>query len=449
VCIGPYSQANSLRSSLVFLAGMIGLVPQNMTLIKPTSSDVSSFEVQLYQSWRNAAAVLDGLEEGGGKLDDCFGGLVYVSIGALESLLASSTEDDEEVTFSWRRLWKTAHSISNHALSTNAGFVMGSIDGIAANNPRSTTADPNLYDEDGALYGGYEDEETWREMTGATIPLSSPPKTSDDSGLPLLMVCLPELPANADAEVELILASRRAASCLDVFTGSLASSSVQHSDRDPTTLDLNQGILWDTGYDHTNPRTSIEQLTSCVEISSIARFVGRGCACVSTVIAKLIPCNNSLASGANGACINLEDVLCRMIDASINNAKGENEMSSLFTFDEVLNVRLYYISATVSRRKNSSSFEIEMKDDGSSLRTQLHSVLQLKSKQYHDKSNVHRKSSSVNVPAYTVVPVLGMQLSCEKDCGTPIMAMQVTLADMTRMETEIWVRHNRQYGYDK
>lgn len=456
VCIGPYSQANSLRSSLVFLAGMIGLVPQNMTLIKPTSSDVSSFEVQLYQSWRNAAAVLDGLEEGGGKLDDCFGGLVYVSIGALESLLASSTEDDEEVTFSWRRLWKTAHSISNHALSTNAGFVMGSIDGIAANNPRSTTADPNLYDEDGALYGGYEDEETWREMTGATIPLSSPPKTSDDSGLPLLMVCLPELPANADAEVELILASRRAASCLDVFTGSLASSSVQYSDRDTSTLDLNQGILWDTGNDHTNPHASMEQLTSCVKISSIARFVGRGCACMSTVIAKLIPCNNSLALGVNTCCFDLNDVLSRMIDASINNAKGENEMSSLFTIDEVLNVRLYYISASVSRRKvkssegnDSPSFEIDMKDDGSSLRIQLHSVLQLKSKQYHDNANVHRKCRSVSVPAYTVVPVLGMQLSCEKDCGTPMMAMQVTLADMTRMETEIWVRHNRQYEYDK
>merc|ERR1719203_1564672 len=46
VCIGPYSQANVLRSSLVFMAGMIGLVPQSMSLIKPApSSGLSGWEV--------------------------------------------------------------------------------------------------------------------------------------------------------------------------------------------------------------------------------------------------------------------------------------------------------------------------------------------------------------------------------------------------------------------
>ncbi len=457
VCIGPYSQANSLRSSIVLLAGMIGLVPQSMTLIEPASSDVYDFEVQLCQCWQNAAAVLDGLEDGGGKLEDCLGGLVYVSIGALKSIVASA-KDDEDVPVSWQYLWNVVQSISSHALSTNAGFVMGSIDGIAANNPR-TTSDPNLYDEEGVLYGGYEDEETWREMSGSTtIPSSSLLKPSDVSRVPLLMICLPELPANAAAEVELILASRRAASCLDVFTGSQVSSLVQNSDeRYTTTLDLNQSILWDTGYDHTNPQqTTMERVTSRVEISSIARFVGRGCACVSTIIAKLIPCNNSLTSDENELCFDLEDVLSRMIDTSINNSKGKNEMSSLFTIDEVLNVRLYYVAASVSRRKktstacnDSSSVEVEMKDDGSSIRTQLHSVLQQASNNYHAQGNDDRKCRSGKVPAYTVVPVLGMELSGQMNCGTAILAMQVTMADMIRMETEIWVRHNRQYEYDK
>lgn len=59
---------------------MIGLVPQSMTLIKPTALDVTDWEVQLYQSWKNAAAVLDGLDDGGGKLEDCLGGLVYFSV---------------------------------------------------------------------------------------------------------------------------------------------------------------------------------------------------------------------------------------------------------------------------------------------------------------------------------------------------------------------------------
>ncbi len=456
VCIGPYSQANSLRSSIVLLSGMIGLVPQSMTLIEPASSDVSDFEVQLYQSWQNAAAVLDGLEDGGGKLEDCLGGLVYVSIGAFDSIVASA-KDDEDVPVSWRYLWNVVQSISSHAISTNAGFVLGSIDGIAANKPR-TTSDPYLYDESGVLYGGYEDEETWREMSGSrTIPSSSLPKPSDDSSVPLLMICLPELPANAAAEVELILVTRRAASCLDVFTGSQASSLVQNSDeRYTTTLDLNQSILWDTGYDHSNPQTTMERVTSSVEISSIARFVGRGCACVSTVIANLIPCNNSLTSDVNELCFDLEDVLSRMIDTSINNSKGKNEMSSLFTIDEVLNVRVYYVAASVSKRKktstacnDSSSVEVEMKDDGSSIRTQLHSVLQHISNNFHANGNDDRKCRSEKVPAYTVVPVLGMELSGKTNCGTPILAMQVTMADMIRMETDIWVRHNRQYEYNK
>ena len=446
VCIGPYSQANVLRSSLVFLSGMIGLVPQSMTLIKPTASDVTDCEVQLYQSWKNAAAVLDGLEDGGGKLEDCLGGLVYFSAGALGSLVDSY--ETNESGFPWQRLWKAAQLICSDALVTNAGVVLGSVDGFTAT---ATNLDPYLYDEDGVLYGGYEDEGTWREMLGSTTPSASSPTPVE---VPLLMVCLLELPANAEAEVELILASRQAASCLHFRNSSVARSRIHYAGS-ATASQLDGRVFWDTGYDHANPPLLKDGSQSCVVISSFARCVGLGCACVSTVIARLILDDGSLTEEVNAHDFDLEETLSRMIDSSIDNAKGNGEMSSLFTIEDVLNVRLYYVAASLSQRENKNgasintpSVDIELLDDGSTLRTQLHSVLQLKSKQYHGNTNIGTRDRSVNIPAFTVVPVLGMHISDGEYGGTPLMAMQVTLVDMMRMETEIWVRHNRLYEYD-
>lgn len=436
VCIGPYSQANTLRSSLVFLSGMIGLIPRSMKLIKSTSLDISDWEVQLHQSWKNAAAVLDGLEDGGGKLEDCLGGVVYLSAGALESSVASY--EMNESGFPWQRLWKTAQSICSDELVSNAGVIVGNVDGFATTAP---DLDPNLYDESGVLYGGYEDEETWREIQGPTMPSASLPTCV---GIPLLMVCLPELPANAEAEVELILASRRAASCLNIRNSFVGRSHVPYTG-DSTASQSNRRICWDTGYDHAIPPL-LKDDQSCVAISSIARFVGSGCSCVSTIIARLIPKESSEAVHAYD--FDLEEILSRMIDSSVDIAKSMEELSSLFTMEDVLNIRLYYIAASVLQRErkniasnNSSSVDVDMGNDGSILRMHLHSVLQLKSKQYNDSKIIGTKGNSVNIPAFTVVPVLGLHVSYEDD-GVPLMAMQVTLADLVRMETETWVRRN-------
>ena len=70
VCVGPYSQVNTLRSGLHFLAGQIGLIPCTMNL-HPT------WELQLEQCWQNIASVLDALN--GGSLKHLFSGLIYVS----------------------------------------------------------------------------------------------------------------------------------------------------------------------------------------------------------------------------------------------------------------------------------------------------------------------------------------------------------------------------------
>ena len=113
---------------------------------------------------------------------------------------------------------------------------MGGVDGIGIAADENVTADtdPSLYDEDGVLYGGYEDEETWREISRSTLAESatSQQSTSGNSHVSLFMVCLPELPAGAEAEVELILASRKAASCLDISNGAIEHSYLQYNCRD-------------------------------------------------------------------------------------------------------------------------------------------------------------------------------------------------------------------------
>jgi len=450
VCIGPYSQANVLRSSLVFLAGMIGLVPQRMKLIQPTDSETTSWEVQLYQSWKNAASVLDGLEDGGGRLDDCLGGLIYFSADVLQSLVAND-DTNEHKSFPWNKLWSTAQCISNNVLSNNANVLMGSVDGVVGEEPPAD-ADPSLYDEDGVLYGGYEDEETWREISGveaSTSPSSPSPNTSNN--VPLLMVCLPELPAKAEAEVELILASRRAASCLDICNSSVISSTVECEKRKSTSQ---MGILWDTGYDDNNNSSHdcSDASYSSIEMTSVSRLVGLGCACVSTVMAKWKPNSTSTFTDAQDL-PDVEKILSSMIDDSINNAKGEGELSSLFTIEDVLNVRLYYKTASVSQRKEvngNGKVKVDMIDDGSTIRTYLHSVLRMKAR----KSTNNTTDESTSVPAFTVVPVIGMQLShesslaAEETSSTPMLAMQVTITDQVRMESEMWIRNNRTYKYD-
>jgi enamine deaminase RidA (YjgF/YER057c/UK114 family) len=443
VCIGPYSQANVLRSSLVFLAGMIGLVPQSMTLIQSTCTDSQNkpqdWEVQLYQCWRNAAAVLDGLEDGGGKLADCLGGLVYFSSSALEAV-STTTIDVGSDQLPWHILWRSAKTICNKAIAENGGIDMGSVDGTTLSG-----LDPNLYDEDGVLYGGYEDEETWREMTG-TKTSSTTADNDDSSDIPLLLVCLADLPMNAQAEIELVCASRRAAACLEVCNGVLCTSSAMPTNNEKD-CPSNWDMLWDTGYDFPAPQFDNEDITNSVHIHSISRYVGEGCACISTAIAD-VNVNSSLLFS------DMEDILSGMIDAAISSTTSNSHKASQFTIQNVLNVRLYYVAAAVSRnmRNSGSHIQIDVIDDGAMLRTLLHSVLATKAMSSNDSLSMKRENGIkyTLIPASTVVPVMGMHLSIgstsQRIAGNePVLAMQVTFVDAIRMETEMWIRHDRLY----
>jgi hypothetical protein len=74
VCIGPYSQANTLTEHLLLLAGQIGLVPETMSMA------AGGADVEAVQALRNCAAVLGAL---GGSLRTAVFVVVYVDVGAL------------------------------------------------------------------------------------------------------------------------------------------------------------------------------------------------------------------------------------------------------------------------------------------------------------------------------------------------------------------------------
>lgn len=166
VCVGPYSQANTL-GGLHWVAGQIGLDPPTMTL-RP------DWEAQLRQAWRNLASVLDAL---GADLSHMVIGLVYTTYdvwarrGALDQL----------------RL------ICREQRASNGGVVAGAIDGTRPDDE----------------HDGYEDEETRQALSRGTAD-----PTTNASEVPLLLVAVSELPVGAEVEVEAVATTRESHSSL-------------------------------------------------------------------------------------------------------------------------------------------------------------------------------------------------------------------------------------------
>ena len=86
--------------------------------------------------------------------------------------------------------------------------------------------------EAGEPFGGYEDEGTWMEVEGDNVvnavistretkknssspfPSSSSREEGEECRRPILTITIPQMPVNAEAEVELIYATRVASDCL-------------------------------------------------------------------------------------------------------------------------------------------------------------------------------------------------------------------------------------------
>ena len=282
VCVGPYSQVNTLRSGLQFLAGQIGLQPETMSL-------QTSWTSQLEQCWRNVAAVLDALN--GGSLKDILGSLIYVS----------------DIIYQEKGSLTILESISESQFHNNGSIIPGKIDSLSQKSE---------------LFGGYEDEGTWEEMKKNC---EEDGNESSSNPCPILVLSISEMPKGAKVEVEVITTAVDIATCLgqrdSQYSMEFCHTSVSVSD---TT------VGWESGH---NFGTQINGNEQQLQIDSFARVIGNRCAAVA-----LITASNS-ADSSNACSIQsdfmFEDMICSAMKVLSKTRAG-------LSTQNIVHVRLFY-----------------------------------------------------------------------------------------------------------
>ena len=315
VCVGPYSQVNTLRSCLHFCAGQIGLVPATMKL-QPT------WALQLEQCWKNVASVLDALEAG--SLDHLFSSLIYVS----------------HDVFVEKGSMKRIESITSELIQTNGNIIPGQIE-----PPPGKSADE--------LYGGYEDEGTWlEEMKNRGVE-------ADDSDTvkpcPMLVIAIPEMPKGAIVEVEVVAVTEKVASNLEMKDASFERTICcinQQQNINPAPLG------WSTGHTFQGMQPAPNEQ---IKLFSCVRNVGHRCAANTLVVATTKASNNIKTIGIDGVLQDMFDSVHKVF------AEGRSGLNPADT----IHVRLYYIGATLTKA-DKGAVAI---NDGSQMRSSLGSAI--------------------------------------------------------------------------
>jgi len=311
VCVGPYSQVNTLRSGLQFLAGQIGLRPETMTL-QPT------WTLQLEQCWKNVASVLDALN--GGSLDDIFGSLIYVS----------------DTIYPRNKSLQVIESISKNQIRSNGSIVAGRIDSLT---------------DETELFGGYEDQGTWEEMK------SQEEKEAEEASFnlcPMLVVSIPEMPKGALVEVEVITSTVGTAKSLDTRD---AKYSMDCSPVASLARDAPGG--WESGHNFQVPSS---QVNDGIRIDSFARVIGKGCAAAALATASL-PDN-----GSEPCEIQSESMLVDML-SSVQSVLSDARAG--LTTRNMMHVRLFYVSS----EQSTSDGQHLVRNDGVQLRSSLNAAV--------------------------------------------------------------------------
>jgi diphthine-ammonia ligase len=415
ICVGPYSQANILRSGLILLAGQIGLVPGTMQLIE------GGWTEELAQCWKNAACVLDALD---GSLKDVLGGVVYIS--------SDVVIDKKDGQLAVRdQVWENACRISRQKVKENGGVIAGKVD------------ERKMYDNDEEEYGGYEDYETWKEVMGSEENQKDYDCIDICDDVPLLMVALPQMPKGAISEVELICATNKATSCLNMNT-SYSWELELHEEGDNKdanydqcqTSQINVGdINWDIGYNGqtSEHKSSLSPVKSDFGIESVVQSIGNGCSAIANVIAYNHNQDNTY--GMNRKPLNIVSLLHEMVHSAMNTMAQKAGLDKFYT----LHIRLFYT--------NSSGF------NSNNLRCALQSVLSAEwvMNGRRQKQGSLKKIDINHIPACSIVPVdaiymspLSSSQSSQK--GHTILGMQIITANLVHMETEMWIHHNRSYN---
>jgi diphthine-ammonia ligase len=232
VCVGPYSQTNTLRSVVHFLAGQIGLIPASMTLR-------ATWQEQVVQAWRNTAQILDALDEG--SMDHLLSGLIYV-----EDSIGLGSDVSAEI-----------ETICREEIYSNSGVVPGAIE---RGQRQSEYLD------------GYEDEATMLEL--------SPPTDSKRKAIPLLAVSISAMPLGALVEIEVIAATSSFVSCVEMVDFQ------SKKELSPTSSQTLPSLGWDTGHSFVQTRDAYPDPQ--IEFDLFVRSMGSTCIACATITACVI-----------------------------------------------------------------------------------------------------------------------------------------------------------------
>jgi diphthine-ammonia ligase len=368
VCVGPYSQVNTLRSGLHFMAGQIGLLPATMQL-HPT------WKMQLNQCWQNVAAVLDALD-GGSLKEQLISGMIYVS-----PLVHDEKDSLDSIQSTTKRI-----------ITENGNLIAGRIDALVDNTE---------------LFGGYEDEGTWQEMKAQQ---QDDVNESEELSCPILVVSIPEMPKGAQVEVEVIAATKSAATSLEISTSQYSTACVPSKNMIPDG--------WDTGHTFATENPSVNE---GFHIHASVCFLGHQNTAVALVSA-------SVDQGKSEIDVQTIDLLSSMLSALTKVlAKGRTGLVS----KDAMHLRLFH---TATRRVASGT--LEANEDGLHIRSAFQSA-------------VAKWGDDAALPATSVVPVHTINIlnstPSASGGGQILLAVQALLVDPVHTETDIWIRKDREY----
>lgn len=300
VCVGPYSQANTLRSAVIFCAGQIGLIPGSMKLV------AGGWTKELERSWTNAASVLDALDV---TLRDVISGVVYLASDVVKN-------NDGDI---YTDIWSLSNDICRRSITSNGSIISGHID---------------EKDDNKELYGGFEDYETYKEvMASQNVNVDEIDKSKTSScvdSIPLLMISIPQMPVGAVAEVELICGASIPSKCIDIHSSEVTVA-CSSSDYEGKATDETE--IWDLGYDGRTEEHGSKEIDD-IEIKSIVRSVGNG-SYANTFVTAAIKSSDS----DDEMQISLDSILSKMIHTA-NSILESASLEKRYT----LHIRIFYLS---------------------------------------------------------------------------------------------------------
>jgi len=389
VCVGPYSQANTVWGCLHYLAGQIGLDPATMTLKKEPDHGNGNhdWKPQLQQIWTNVAQVLDALDQGT-LLTNLLSCLIYIQ----QDMMTLPDTDGNAASL----VVSTTSEMSCTAIANNAGIVPGIVD-------KGSTAMSNDLD-------GFEDEETMREVLSAQGKSTHGERDDPPSSHipPILLVSIVEMPVGARIEVEVVAATQKAIQSL---------GRVVHPPHTRTIPLFSPAVVdefwnWDTGYDDVfvdeMNASDKEDENFCFIYSSVCTL-GKGCAGYAVVSASVA---NAPPTSNEKAIVNPDHIMDDIVLVLSESLKDAEQ-----SMDHILHIRLYHLN----------------EHDGpvcEQLRSSLESAL-----------GKLRPAVSL-VPCFGITILNGNNEEMSKNDNI-FVAMQVTLIEPTNLETELWIRSER------